>query len=667
MSTSRYRMSISLNVLHHLGLKLYSNRPAVLAEVIANAWDADAHAVRISIDPDGSSVTIADDGCGMNRDDINAKYLVVGYQKRNHETATPNGRAPMGRKGIGKLSLFSIANRVQVYSRRDGHAGEALELDASKIESAIEKEDPSQATPYEPEPLEFDEPNLKHGTIIKISDLKKFPITETAVDGLRKRISRRFGVIGAKNKFQVYINDQEVTLADRDYFHKARFLFQYGDRDYAQYCKNLDVDSYSGDGLCYIRRNEFDASGEFNPSGEFRIGGWIAIAKRSNDLDGKGDDENLNRITIMVRGKVAREDVLQDFRLGGMITKFMFGEICADFLDDDEEEDIATSGRQSISEDDPRYRAFKAFLESELRYIWNKTNKLKDRRGLQIAQQTNPHVQQWYQSLNSEATRALAKKFFGEIEKSGIDDAYKNDLYANTVLAVKHLSHKKTIDELSRVTISDVTQFLDYFSDLSSIEASKYHEIVEGRLEVVRKLNENADQNALEKVLQECIFENLWLLDPAWERATQYAKMEETVKTSIDGVDVKGRVDIRYMRVMVGHVIVELKRPRVQRSKTEIEAQLKKYMLAVRKHLRAAGKPTEPLSAVCIVGKLPLGWQDLEERKKDEESLRPHSIRIITYEELISNAYSAYSKFISASEELRELRDLINKIRSHTG
>ena len=666
MSTSKYRMSISLNVLHHLGLKLYSNRPAVLAEVIANAWDADAHEVRISIDSDRSSITISDDGCGMNRDDINARYLVVGYRKRDHESKTPNGRPPMGRKGIGKLSLFSIAKRVQVYSRKAGHDGEALELDSCKIESAIESENRSEMMPYEPEPLEFDKTELEHGTIIKISNLKNFPITKTVIDGLRKRISRRFGIIGAKNNFRVYINDEEVTVSDRDYFHKARFLFQYGDHDYSQYCNNLDTDSENRNRLCFAREYRFGSNGCPDPSGGFQVGGWIAIARRSNDLDGKGDDENLNRITVMVRGKVAQEDILQEFRLGGMITKFMYGEIRADFLDDDEKEDIATSGRQSISEDDPRYQSLKAFLVKEFRYIWIKTNKLKDRRGLQIAQESNPHVRQWYQGL-TEATRELAKKFFGAIEKSGIDDSYKNDLYANTVLAVKHLSLRKTIDQLSEVTISDVTHFLEHLTDLSSIEAAQYHEIVEGRLEIVRKLKENADHNVLERVLQECVFENLWLLDPGWERATQYAKMEESVKTVIDGVESKGRIDIRYRRVMAGHVIIELKRPNVRPKKTQIEEQVKNYMLAVRNYMEDNNQPVEPLNAVCIVGKVPRSWKDPSERKRDEESLRPHSIRIITYEELINNAYSAYSKFISASEELRSLRNLIDKIRSHAG
>ena len=43
--SSKYKMSISLNMLEHLGLHLYSNTPAVLSEVIANAWDADAKQV----------------------------------------------------------------------------------------------------------------------------------------------------------------------------------------------------------------------------------------------------------------------------------------------------------------------------------------------------------------------------------------------------------------------------------------------------------------------------------------------------------------------------------------------------------------------------------------------------------------------------------------------
>ena len=77
----KYKMSISLNVLEHLGVNLYSNIPAVLSEVVANSWDADATNVDIEIEKD--TITIIDDGHGMTLSDINAKFLRVGYKRRD--------------------------------------------------------------------------------------------------------------------------------------------------------------------------------------------------------------------------------------------------------------------------------------------------------------------------------------------------------------------------------------------------------------------------------------------------------------------------------------------------------------------------------------------------------------------------------------------------------
>ena len=45
----KYKMSIDFNVLNHLGINLYSNIPAVLSEVVANSYDADATEVNIDI------------------------------------------------------------------------------------------------------------------------------------------------------------------------------------------------------------------------------------------------------------------------------------------------------------------------------------------------------------------------------------------------------------------------------------------------------------------------------------------------------------------------------------------------------------------------------------------------------------------------------------------
>jgi hypothetical protein len=45
----KYKMTLNLQLLNHLGLNLYSNASAVISEAVANAWDADASHVSIEL------------------------------------------------------------------------------------------------------------------------------------------------------------------------------------------------------------------------------------------------------------------------------------------------------------------------------------------------------------------------------------------------------------------------------------------------------------------------------------------------------------------------------------------------------------------------------------------------------------------------------------------
>ncbi len=668
----KYQMSISLNILNHLGLNLYSNTPTVLAEVIANAWDADATEVRIDFDIKNQTITVTDNGSGMNRNDINDKFLYVGYKKRdNPDYGTPNGRKPMGRKGIGKLSLFAIANKFFVYSLKSGGEEEAFLMDANKIKEAIKGESPSSPKQYEPDPVPFDEDITTHGTIIKITELKKAKITQASINGLKKRIARSFNIHNDPSGFCIFVNDKEITIDDRDYFHKARFLFQYGDRDYAQYCNGLDEDHNSQEKMCFQRPCAFNQDGVAEEHGEYKISGWIAIARRSNDLDNMGpEDENLNKIMILVREKVAQDDILLEYRLGGMFTKYIYGAISAEFLDEDDKDDIATSSRQKISENDPRYKALKSFIERELRYIWIETNKLKEKRGIEDAMSSNPYVKEWYEKLKPRSLQEIAKKIFGAIDKAGIDESEKNNFYANGVLTLEAFKMRDALKMLESIDESNLDIFLQYLSDVDAIEAIHYREIIQERLDVIREFQKHVDnKETWEKVLQNYIFDHLWLLDPAWERATQYKNMEERLQKVVAGVPVDNktvRLDIRYRRIAASHVIIELKRASRMLSKTEIESQVRKYIAALKKELSENQNEIKyPIESFCIVGRLPQGWDNPEIRKKDEESLRPYSIRVITYQELIDNAYSAYSKYLQASEKTGDLRELIDNIRKH--
>ena len=79
---------------------------------------------------------------------------------------------------------------------------------------------------------------------------------------------------------------------------------------------------------------------------KYSVTGWIGTVNESGHLKDTDTGDNLNKIVVMVRGKVAQEDILDEFIEGGMYTKYIFGELQADFLDSDDEEDIATSSRQ---------------------------------------------------------------------------------------------------------------------------------------------------------------------------------------------------------------------------------------------------------------------------------------------------------------------------------
>lgn len=267
---SPYRMSISLNVLNHLGIGLYSNIPAVLSEVVANAWDADAEEVYINIDLNSDQITIYDSGRGMTQSDINNKYLMVGYSKRIIEPGkTPKGRDPMGRKGIGKLSVFSIAGIVEIYSVKDGERN-ALRMSVKKIQETMQD---GKVSFYKPEPLDTSVIDFDKGTLIILRDLKKG--LSTTATFLRKRLARRFSVIGPSHKFEVFIDDEPISPKDRDYYDNIEFLWCIGDESVntATECKNLKESFVVSDIL------------EISAEEKYKVKGWIGTVNEQKSID----------------------------------------------------------------------------------------------------------------------------------------------------------------------------------------------------------------------------------------------------------------------------------------------------------------------------------------------------------------------------------------------
>ena len=93
----------------HLGAKMYSHLPNALAELVANAYDADARKVVIRIEDD-AVISISDDGHGMSREDIAAKYLRIG---RNRRQDSPSGLTEGGGRLLVAADPDSLSGKAR--------------------------------------------------------------------------------------------------------------------------------------------------------------------------------------------------------------------------------------------------------------------------------------------------------------------------------------------------------------------------------------------------------------------------------------------------------------------------------------------------------------------------------------------------------------------------
>ena len=639
-----YEMTVDLNVLNHLGINLYSNIPAVLAEVVANAWDADAETVQVDISEDATAITISDDGHGMSQSEINAKFLKVGYRRREHTgPLTPkHGRPVMGRKGIGKLSLFSIANTIEVQTARNGRVN-GFTMSLKDIKQAIE--DGTGNNTYHPVPLREEKLVIERGTRIVLTDIRR-QLTQ-AKHALRRRLARRFSVIGHANSFSVSVNRKPIDVADRDYYKNLQYVWHYG--EYGSRCQQLWTRAVSSEARS---RTLFE--------------GWIGTTFESGQL--KDANESLNKIVVMVRGKVAKEDILADLDETGLYSKFLIGEIHADFLDEDDEEDIATTSRQSIIEDDQRYVQLKNAVSNELKYIQSRWARLRNKEGRKTAEQIEA-IRRWFTDLGRDDKRR-AEAVFGKINEIAIEDSSQRaTLFKYGVLAFESLKSKQTLDALAGVSGESIVEFGKVFGTLDELEASLYHQIVSGRVSVVRALMEQVDQNAKERVIQKHLFDHLWLLDPSWERASSTPLMEATVgkefakiTSKLTESEKKSRIDIKYRTTAGTHVIVELKRPRASTNTFSLLGQITRYTSALRKIMRELDDEHSQIEMVCVLGRKPSDWADADGRMSSVKSLSAYGARVVFYTQLIENAFKAYQAFLDRSEEAGRIVRLLREI-----
>lgn len=650
--TDTYRMTVDLNVLDHLGINLYSNIAAVLTEAVANAWDADAQSVEITIDSDAEWIEIVDDGIGMTVADMNEKYLRVGYRRREeddtHGRTTAKGRQVMGRKGLGKLSLFSIANLIDVQSAKDGQS-HGLRMSVDGIHKSVENKEPF----YRPDPLPAGEVTVTKGTKIVLRDIKRQRLGRGAA-ALRKRLARRFSVIGALHDFSITIDGQPITTDDRGDLPIVQFLWTMGEfePEPASIPKVLERETLPH------RFDGWDAT--------WSVDGWIGTARLPKQLDSE-DAGNLNGIVVFARGRLFHENILDKVNDGRLYTKYLTGQIEADFLDEDDEPDIATSDRQRVQEDDPRYAQLLAFLRSRLTQVEKRWTEWRRKHEVDKAKETSPALAEWFETL-PEGFRKSAETLIAKLSALPVDeDEDRKLLYRHGILAFERMRIRGSTEEFV-ASIHNVDQLLTVLADRDSLEASLYRDIVKSRLDAIKDFQEIVDEDAKEKVLQQYLFDHLWLLDPAWERATDSEIMESRLTAEgviIDDLTEKerlGRVDIAYRTNAGKHIIVELKKAGRKMKLLELQEQGQTYVDKLRKILLAQEENAPNIEVVFVVGKPLDDEKDNPERVKNSMAAISPGSRIVHYDSLIAGAQTAYSGYLKKSRELDRLENIVDRI-----
>lgn len=215
------KLIIQPKVIDHLGIKMYQKPVDVIAEFIANTWDADSEIAEVTINDD--SIVVKDRGIGMTFQQCQDHFLTVGRDRRKEtgkEMTDEKKRPILGRKGIGKFSGFGIAKTIEVTttSKNDGESTsfrmriqEILEYDASGKEDK-----PIKVIDYK-EPSETNK--TCHGTMVSLIGIDGSSIDK---ERCKEELARRFLLSQSYGDFKISVNNEDLPESFSD---EMEFVF----------------------------------------------------------------------------------------------------------------------------------------------------------------------------------------------------------------------------------------------------------------------------------------------------------------------------------------------------------------------------------------------------------------------------------------------------------
>ena len=531
-----YTMPISRLTVDKLGVKLYDKASAVLAELIANAYDADARRVTIhapvgkylaskvggEVQDKGFEIKIEDDGAGMTPDEMQQFYLVIGAERRRDSrrgaVSKRFNREVMGRKGVGKLAPFGICKIMEVLSAGGERTVEQGGNAGYRTSHIILNYDDIVAVGDEPDERYRPETGPKDGTLSPTPGttitLREFNYRKVSdIDTLERQIAQRFGIQSA---------DWQIALRDNAESSESRIVgaFNVETMPNTRISFGDDGEVTGPDGAAL----EDIQAGLTHDEVFYAVTGWMAYSKQPYR------DELMAGVRIYCRGKIAAQTMVFNRRAGftgeHSIRSYLVGALQADWLDQDE--DLIQTDRRDILWSNELAAAFQDWGQRVVRRIGALSRDPMRRATLHIFLETGrveERVQEHYPSENEADIRMkameLAKMFGARFSRAEVEDPEVVNYFVDFSIA---FAPHVTLDDMMRMAADETETPLSVLRFLRTArvaELASFGRIAEDRLKVISRLERLKDQpETQEGSLQSLIDEAPWLIDPEWAPVT---------------------------------------------------------------------------------------------------------------------------------------------------
>jgi len=175
-----------------------------LTELVANAWDAGASLVDLTIPPTNAlALTVEDDGHGMNAAQFKGRWMKLGYNRLKHQSALVEfpperkgwRRKAYGRNGVGRHGLLCFADQYSVETWREDK-GASFDIGTQ-----------SEENPFK---IEKEGSFLRKGHGTKLSVIVQRHLPDA--DAIREILAARFV---HDPQFVVRVNGESVALVDQ--------------------------------------------------------------------------------------------------------------------------------------------------------------------------------------------------------------------------------------------------------------------------------------------------------------------------------------------------------------------------------------------------------------------------------------------------------------------